>query len=231
MTLALARTMTDPKLTKQFKEDFDVAQKVIPRALAYAEADQVRADALRTMKSTKLAALEAGRRLKRMHDTESYADVYPTWDALCKTLKITPRDARYLMDLPDVTDSIEGTQLAKDIPSVRQTRELRKIHSDDRAAVVRHAESAGDTSAGSLKEWAQALGAKAREAGRTEAEAPRQKKERASGPMQRVKALISSALSVEMPEKAPPKLAEELREHLLQAQAVTEQISAALAPV
>ena len=232
MSVQLARPMADPRLIRQFGKDFQTVREAMPRALRYLGAERQRQDALRTIKACRLAAVECGRALKRMHETQSYLDSYANWTSVCRALNLQPRDSYYLMDRADLIESIEGTGLAKQGgPSRRQSRVLAAIVPEDRAELVRQAEATGDTSPGSLKEWAQSLGSRARSAGRTEAEAPREKRARASGEMQHIKRCISSALATKVPEDAPPSMVEELRGHLQKAAEAAERISAAIAPM
>lgn len=157
-TPPFSRRMVHPRQLREFRADFSTAAAGAETAQQFLGAVRARRRAARTIESTRMAAIEVGRALLRMHTSENYFDRYATWTALCEALRIDRQASYDLMHLAEVTDNLNsaGIILARGLSS-RQARVLARLEPTEQAELIAYAQADGDATVAGLERLRQQL--------------------------------------------------------------------------
>src|SRR5438128_181628 len=138
--------MMTPKLLREFKEDFEKARAGMATALLNLKAQKDLKRAKDSLQRTRLARLDVGRALLRMHETQSFRDSFKNWASVCRALRCGREESYELMNGAEVHDGLKPEDRDRiPILSIRQLKTLAKAEPDERDAVVHEAAETGST--------------------------------------------------------------------------------------
>src|ERR1019366_10611869 len=113
-----AVAMMKPAILKEFRIDYETARAGLPTARLSLQAERDEKRAKDTIRRTRLARLEVGQALYRMHSTKSYENEHDSWASLCRALKLPREESYELMNSAGVHGQLPVSDVAADRKSV-----------------------------------------------------------------------------------------------------------------